>query len=329
MPHRSHNPHADKAGFVLPTVLVAVTVLAVAYLGCIEALGNLRKETLTLVQGAEMQRVGLIAEARWSYLAASEPFGPNALRIGAAQPGGGGASQVQTTNLLVDGTPYLWSEIGAPGNGSPYLVSIQDEGGLVNISRSSQDVLQRLFQQAGLGSGDAQTLAVDVVQRNLQPAPTLPLRRVQELFDLPDGQALLNDKARRAITALAVAEPDMAAANINTAPAAVLKIWFDFSDQQADQALVDRQLNTFTGLAQIGATSANRGANFSTTAGRYRLTLLDRKTGAVYRTTLTLTPRDIERPVWIEPAEPGLNPIPPQPQANVPQPFPAIPSSVS
>ncbi len=326
---QAHRAYEAKAGFVLPTVLVAVTVLAVSYLGCIEALRNLRNETQTLTQAVEMQRVGLIAEARWSYLAATEPFGPNALRIGAGQIGGNGASRITVTNLLVDGAPYLWSETGTPMDDAPYLVSIQDEGGLVNISRSSQDVLQRLFQEAGVGAGQAQSLAIDVIQRNIQPPPTLPMRRVSELFDLPDAVTILTDQERRRITALAVAEPDMAAANINTAPAQVLKIWFGFSDQQANQALSDRQLNTFVTLSQIGATSVNRGANFTTTAGRYRLTVVDRKTGAVYRTTLTLTPQDIERPVWIEPAEPNLNPNPPQPPANVLQPFPAIVSSVS
>ena len=300
-------------------------VLCLTFLAGITALDNMRSQTKSAMQAAAFEIEAMNIEARLQYLMATTPFGPNTLRLGQISTGGTITAQSaasSTTPVLIDDTGYVWRS-GDPQ--IPYRLSLQDEAGLVNVDRTSQDVLTRLFREIGVSESGADTLSGEVLTYNMQPAPALPMRRAAQVLALDGADGLINAPARAKLEDLATAEPDSNIANINTAPAEVLKVWFGFSDKQAQQAVSDRMTNTFTQLAQIGAVGTGAAAAYVFPSGRLRLTLSDPATGLRYRSVLMLTPRDQERPIWID--NPRVQQSRPEasPSLDALQPFPDVP----
>lgn len=322
-----------KDGFALPMVLGMVTVLALIFLVCMAGLRSLQAETRATLSDVEFERTAMTAEARMAFLAVTEPFGQDGLRVGGSDAAAAlGASYtpgslITYTSLLnLDARPYRWRETTDNDAGPFYLASVQDEAGLLNIFQADSGMISRLFQTAGLASADGDQLASELIDYNAQPAPHQPIRRLAELYILPSGRTLIADKAWRALNAFAVVHPDSRAVNMNTAPREVLKAWFDITDDQADQALKDREGSPFTRPADIGVTVIDNTVNYATPGGRLRFSLTNPTTGLTYRSTIVLTPTNQERPLWIENSKIQHLPPPELPADDIAD-FPEIPTS--
>lgn len=330
---------SSKAGIALPLVLLLTAVLSLTLFAVITSLGGLRRETARVKHAAEFQRAAMTAEARFEFLAITEPFGSDGLYVEGVRDQGGGRfagyalPELATTGVVlgIAGQPYRWLE--AEG-GQEYRVAIQDEAGLVNIYQADVAMLTRLFLEVGLGDTDATNLANELIAYNADSALHQPMRRPSEIYRLDSASDLITEPVWRKLQSLIISYSDSSAVNINTAPAEVLKIWFDLSDDQA-QAIVDQRqgdartpgVNILTSPEQIGVAPVGA-QTYAFTGGRLRFIFTDPRTGDAYQSSLVLTPNHIERPIWIENARTRHLQPEPDPDDEL-QDFPEIPRLAS
>lgn len=323
----------------LPLVLLLTAVVGATMMASILSLSGLRRETAQARREAEFERLALIAEARFQFLALTEPFGSDGLYVGGARDEAGGRFPGYALPTLGDGgkilaideRPYRWREAGQSAD---YRVTVQDEAGLVNLYQADVAMLTRLFSTAGLNDTDATNLANELIAYNAEPELHRPMRRASEIYRLENAPSLLTDRIWRNLSESIVAYPETRAININTASAAVLKIWFDLSDDQA-QSIVDNRRqqsntpgsNVLTAPEQIGA-APNGATSYAFSSGRLRFRFADPATGDVYQSSLVLTPANMERPVWIENAR-IRHPKPQSGQTDDIDDFPEIPGLAS
>jgi DNA uptake protein ComE-like DNA-binding protein len=315
-----------KSGFALPTVLTVVTILTLIFMTCILALHDLFDQTQAALAASEFERAAASAEARFAYLAATEPLGPTSLRIGAdREPVGidrpvnalASANHNPILDLKLDGRPYSWSE--TPGDGRTYQISIQDEAGLVNVDFEPSATLLRLFSHYGADQNLTARLTDELADyideddlarlngaeadayraAGLPVPPNRKLRRPTEISGLLSWRKL-STMQRREISQVVTAQPDLNSININTAPADALEIMFGVSRAQADQAIADRERAPLSGPLQLGATSFDDERVYVFPNGRLRFRFIDPKNGFLYRSEISLTPGHQDRPVWIQ-----------------------------
>lgn len=327
----------SKAGIALPLVLLLTTVLALTMLAAITSLIGFRRETAGIKHAAEFERAAMTAEARFTFMAITEPLGSDGLYVGGVrevQQGrfpGYAIPQLAPDGSIIylDNRPFRWRE--ADGLAGDYRVSIQDEAGLVNIYQADVGMLTRLFLDAGLGDTDAENLANELIAYNADPALHQPMRRPSEIYRLDSAPDLLTDRVWRKLSDLIVSYSDSSAANLNTAPAQVLKVWFDIDDDQADRIVADRQPTgstpgsaIITSPDSLGLPTPPGAQVYAFSGGRLRFRFTDPATGDTYQSSLVLTPNHMERPVWIENAR--TRHLKPQPDSEDElQDFPEIP----
>ncbi len=315
-----------KAGFAMPLVLGMVAILSLTLATAILSLRGLNEQTRLAKAGAEFEQTAMTAEARLAYLMVTEPFGAASIDVGSSRRSGQGQAQTPpTARLFLDARPYMYR---LNADGPAYLAQVQDEAGLINLYQMDQLQLQRLFEWAGLSADDAETLAGELVAYNADPTTHQPMRRPVEIFRLAAAAQLITDRVWRRLESRMVAYPDTRAANINTAPAEVLKIWFDLSDDQAQEIVDNRDDDQpLTSTAQIGvATGVNQ--NFALTGGRLRFHLTDPVSGLSYQSSLVFTWNNGTRPVWVENVQvtrPRSPPVLPEEAED----FPPIPDIAS
>lgn len=297
---------AAKRGFTLPLVLAMIAILALALIAGLAALASLRGETRATLDAVGFERTAATAEARMQFLMLTEPFGTKGVRIGGTRSLAGGPNVDPTgyndflTELIADARPYRWRM--TTDATTYYLAGLQDEAGLVNLYQADANQVSRMFQQAGLNANDGDQLASELLDYDQQPAPHQPIRKLAELMSLPSGRMLISDRTFGRIDGLATSHPETTAVNINTASRQVLKVWFDLTDSQLDQALKDRA-DSDIGLfspSSIGAQAIGPNFRYIFPNGRLRFTFTDPKTRLTYRSTLVLTPTSQERPIVVE-----------------------------
>lgn len=324
-----------KSGYALPTVLAIMMVVSLTFATCILALKGLHDETRETVASLEFERAAMSAEARLAYLLSTEPLGPEGLRIGAyrlANNQNNAAARLEqslsTLSLLrFDDRQYRWLETGDETVDPPYLVQVQDEAGLINLYQADPAMLGRLFRLADLDEDQSELLATELTDYNALPPPAEPIRRMSEIYRLPSARDLISDKAYRTLVALAVVHADSRAVNINTAPSRVLQAWFDLTEEQAAQAVDDRDAAPLGSPNDIGAVVIDNSINYAFPGGRVRFTMVDPRTGQAYRSTLVMTPTSPVRPVWTENSRLTRQPPPPEPALDELEDFPEVPDS--
>ena len=330
-----------KAGIAMPMVLLLTTVLGFTMLAVITSLIGLKRETAGARDSAEFERAALTGEARFMFLALTEPMGPDGLYVDGVRNEGRGAfpgfviPQLSTVGsvLSMDGRLFRWKE--DRNNARDYRIGVQDEAGLINLYQADVDMLTRLFQLAGMGDTDATNLANEFIAYNTPQATHQPMRRPSQIYRLEDAPTLIPDKIWRKLSDLVAAYPDSTAANINTAPADALKVWFNLDDATA-AGIVSGRVNTsglgmntvYTSTNQIGVAAAGT-QTYLFSGGRLRFKFSDPLTGDTYQSSLVLTPADTERPVWVENARIHHVSPQPDPDSNALQDFPDIPSSTA
>jgi hypothetical protein len=88
---------------------------------------------------------------------------------------------------------------------------------------------------------------------------------------------------------------------------------FGFSDDQVAAVLDRRGADAFAGLEDLGRAAGVRLSGdaervYGFPNGRFALKIIAPGAGLTYRARIVLTPRDRERPVWIEDAALSLSP---------------------
>jgi hypothetical protein len=340
---RRRPPHRlkAKAGIAMPMVLLLTTVLGFTMLAVITSLVGLKRETRTTRDTAEFERAALTGEARFMFLALTEPMGPDGLYVDGVRNEGRGAfpgfviPQLSTVGsvLSTDGRLFRWKEDSTDTR--EFRIGVQDEAGLINLYQADVDMLTRLFQLAGMGDTDATNLANEFITYNAVPSAHLPMHRPSQIYRLEDAPTLIPDKIWRKLSDLVTAYPDSSAANINTAPADVLKVWFNLDDDTA-AGIVSGRVNTsglgmntlYTSTNQIGVVATGP-QTYLFSGGRLRFKFSDPLTGDTYQSSLVLTPADAERPVWVENARLHHLTPKPDPDSNDLQDFPDIPSNTA
>jgi hypothetical protein len=327
----------------LPMVLLLTTVLALTMITVITSVEGMRRETGVTRDTSTFERAAMTAEARFTFLAMTEPMGSDGLYVGGVRDPGGGRfpgyeiPQLSTTGsvLSADNRPYRWREDPSATASRDYRIGVQDEAGLVNLYQADVDMLTRLFQGVGLGDTDATNLANELVAYNADPTAHDPMRRPSQLYRLEDAPTLIPAKIWNRLQGMVVTYPDSNAANINTASAGVLKIWFNLDDQTAAEAVAMRQNASGPGVNQVYRSpsemgfAAPAGQTYAFPSGRLRFKFTDPRTGDSYQSSIILTPNDNERPAWIENARIRHLPPQPDPDPNALQDFPLIPSTTA
>lgn len=319
-----------KQGFALPLVLGMVAILTLTFAVALTSLNGLNEQRRLAQAGAELEMAAATAEARLQYLMVTEPFGAASIDIGASRRIGGAnqanAQTPPTEQLFLNARPYLWRD-DPSAEGPFFLAEVQDEAGLINLYQADAQQLRRLFEWAGLDTRDAENLANEIVNYNLDPTLHQPMRRTVELFRLEGAKQLITDRVWRLLADRITTYPDNRAVNINTAPPEVLRIWFDLTEDRASEIVEDRDERDddapLTSTQDIGVV-VTRQQNYAFTGGRLRFFLTDPVTGLSYQSSLVLTPNSATRPVWSE--NPQTIKLPQKPELSEELPdFPQIP----
>jgi hypothetical protein len=330
-----------KAGIAMPMVLLLTTLLGFTMLAVITSLIGLKRETAMTRNTAEFERAALTGEARFMFLSLTEPMGPDGLYVGGVRNEGLGPAppyiipQLPATGsvLSTDARLFRWKE--DPTDTRDFRIGVQDEAGLVNLYQANVDMLTRLFQLAGMGDTDSANLANEFTTYNAVPSAHQPMHRPSQIYRLEDAPTLIPDKIWRKLSDLVTAYPDSRAANINTAPADALKVWFNLDDDTAASIVAGRVNTSGPGMNTVYISTSQIGVaaigpqTYLFSGGRLRFKFSDPRTGDTYQSSLVLTPGDTERPVWVENARIRHLSPQPDPDPNALQDFPDIPSDTT
>lgn len=339
-------------GFVLPTVLVVTSVVTLIFLVAITALASLQREAGLARARVAFTQQAMTAEARLTYLGTTERTAPFGLLIDAPPPPGEfqnlsqaeqaafDAGMANATELHFDGRAYRYGESG--------LIRMQDQAGMVNLSRLPSQAMGRLLARLNVSAADARSLEAaladyadrdDLRTANGAERPDYPsggegpanrpLRHVDEFLNVLGAREAVDMAAWRELRPFLAADATSPQLNVNTADLEALQILFGMSETQARTAIRARQVRPFYSLEQA---AGDTGAPLNTDpeiasvypSGRIIYKMEDRLSRWTYTGRLTLTPTNSERPFWIDRTEFNeARRSDPEP-VNVPE-FPAAP----
>ncbi|WP_428151659.1 general secretion pathway protein GspK [Brevundimonas sp.] len=325
-----HAPRRS-GGFVLPTVLVVTSVVTLIFLVAITALASLQREAGLARARVAFAQEAMTAEARLTYLGATEPMAPFGLLIDAPPPPGEydslnaaqqaafTASMANATQLHLDGRPYRYGEAG--------IVRMQDQAGMVNLSRISPPAMGRLLARLNVSGANARSLEAALAdyadrddlrtangaERSDYPSggdgpANRPLRLVDEFLNVLGAREAVDMAAWREMRPYLAADVTSTQLNVNTAGLEALQILYGMTEAQARTAIRVRQVQPFYSLEQV---AADTGAALNTDpeiasvypSGRIIYTMEDSLSRWTYTGRLTLTPTNSERPFWIDRTE--------------------------
>ncbi len=311
-----------RGGFVLPAVLAVVGVVALVLLATISALDGLTREASAAVRRAAFQQTALSLEADAMFLAASTPL--NSTSLG-----------VDPNSVSLDGRLYAASD--APDA----FVSLQDEGGLLNLDAASPQAFERLLVGAGVPQASASGLAdrladaidpddlkraggaeaQDYVSAGQPPPPNGPFRRADQVFGVLGWREFVSAQQWSRLRESLTVDPTTAAVNVNTAPPPVLEALFGLTAEQAGRAAARRAQAPFASLEDFGraagvALVGDSERVYTFPNGRFALKVVDPSSGWIARARIVLSPQDPDRPAWVE--ERSLQALPPAQRPDLP-----------
>ena len=314
-------------GFALPAVLAVTGVVALIFLVAITALASLTAEAASARARVRFLQRALSAEAKLSYMAATEPmraygFSINDVRgfmdLGQTQPPPN-LSGAEVEPVRLDGRPYLMDVDG------PLIVRMRDEAGMINMAMLYGQPYERLMERLGVEAGQRQEMIAryqdyidtdDLKQPNgaerrdypdggpanrrlMRPAEWLSILGAREVVDKRRWRDLRDDLA---------ADPMSVAINVNTASPNVLSILFGMNEAQVQalvQAREDAPLLSATDIANVAGMPFGEDFEriYTYPAGVTLVTIRDTRSAWTYRARLSLTPSGLEQPLWIDQTE--------------------------
>lgn len=318
-------------GFVLPTVLVVTSVVTLIFLVAITALASLQREAGLARARVTFAQQAMTAEARLTYLGATERLAPFGLMIDAPLPPGEfqnlspaedaafRAGMANASELWLDGRPYRYGEAG--------IIRMQDQAGMVNLSRLPAGAQGRLLARLNVSAADARSLeaaladyadrddlrSTNGAERSDYPSgvdgpANRPLRLVDEFLNILGAREAVNMAAWRELRPSLAADVTSTQLNVNTADLEALQILFGMTETQARAAIRARQVQPFYSLEQVVSDTGvalNADPTIASVypSGRIIYTMEDRLSRWTYSGRLTLTPTNSERPFWIDRTE--------------------------
>lgn len=272
-----------EGGFILPLVLVLVAVIALSLVSALGALGSVQSDLRRLRDGLELERVGLIAEARVTYLLTTEPLGALGVRVGgrrisreeefgvirseAAEAAlGNGPERL----VRLDGRHYRFTP--AQTDGPVYLLALQDGAGLFNWNLIDEARTSRFLQAQGVEEPAARALAgaaADFVDpddlRRLNGAERSEYDRAG--LAGPANQAFFSVKQIVALLGWGALAPEQQARildesivtdgsgpfNVHTAGSAALRAWFNLDERGAGLVRTTRETSLLRGPEDVAA----------------------------------------------------------------------------
>lgn len=298
-------------------------VVTLIFLVAITALSALNQEAQSARARAAFLERALTVEARITYIAQTEPFGPRGIRIGdlrnVAEVAGlmpSESSGMPRADLRLDGRPYRMSVGDAE-----VVVHLQDQAGLVNIARLDDEGLRRLASAIGVPPGQVQTIVArykdyvdtdDLKQTNGAerrdypnggPA-NRPLVNAAEFLSVLGAREAVDARLWRQLRRDVVVDIQEFPANVNTASALTLQIRFGLTPDQARAAIAAREETDFFSLRDLesvsGAVLPDADGIFTYPSGRIVFTIEDERSRWTYRGRLAISPGQTDRPFWID-----------------------------
>jgi type II secretory pathway component PulK len=309
-----------KRGFALPAVLAVTAIVTLVFLVAILALDSLVDQTRRAVALSRFETQALSLEAHAAYVAA----------VGAPVAAGlnvPGLERRADPRLAADASAYQ------PAAAPTLRISLQDEAGLVNLNALPQPALARLMTELGVPVDRRAALVdrfsdfVDVDglsrvdgaeaavyrDRGLAPPPDAPLHAVDQALGVLGWKDAVPRERWRIVRDDLTADPTSSAMNVNTASSRALKVLFGFNDEQLAAVAARRRADAFAGLEDLGRAAGVRLSGdaervYGFPNGRFAVKIAAPGAGLTYRARIVLSPRDRERPVWIEDAALSLSP---------------------
>ena len=314
------NPGAAKRGFALPAVLAVTAIVTLVFLVAILALDSLVDQTRRAMALSRFETQALSLEAHAAYVAAVGQ--PTALGLNAPDIDRRGDPRV-----AADGASYQ------PAGATELRLSMQDEAGLINLDSLPQAALARLMDRLGVPPDrraalvdrfsdyvDADDLtridgaeAAAYRERGLPSPPNGPLHDLDQALGVLGWKEAVPRERWRGLRDDLTADPTSAAFNANTATPGALRVLFGFDDSQVAAIAERRRAAPFNSLEDLGRAAGVRMSGdaervYGFPNGRFAVKITAPGAGLAYRTRIVLTPRDPERPVWIEDSALSLSP---------------------
>lgn len=311
---------AAKRGFALPAVLAVTAIVILVFLVAILALDSLVDQTRRAMALSRFETQALSLEAHAAYVAAVGAPTARGLEVPDLPPRA-------DPSLAADGTAYQ------PAAAPALRIALQDEAGLINLDNLPQASIARLMAELGVPADQRPVLVdrfsdfidLDDLSRvdgaeapayrdaGLAPPPNGPLRGVDQTLGVLGWKEAVPRERWRALRGDLTADPASAAFNANTATPGTLKVLFGFDDAQLAAVSERRRVATFAGLEDLGRAAGVRMSGdaerlYGFPNGRFAVKIAAPGAGLTYRARIVLTPRDRERPVWIEDAALSLSP---------------------
>jgi general secretion pathway protein K len=315
---------APDRGFALPAVLVVVGMLALVFLVAVSALDTLARQTRQAKQAVEFEQAALSLEAKAAFLAATEPLGEDAVRVGAPRassrsaPGLGHAFLARDVVALhLDGRRHSYA-------GGRFWLSLQDAAGLINLDQLSPEARLRLMAALGVPAERRPALldrlgddmdpddlkrmlgaeALDYAAAGLPPPRNRPLTRPVEALGVLGWREAVPRQAWAGMRDQLSADPVSPEVNVNTASPLALEVLLGLSPEQARAAVAARAAAPFLTIADLtrvsGPVLSEPERSYTRPNGRFALSAASPSAGLVSRARIGLTPEGLERPLWIE-----------------------------
>lgn len=320
-------PRMTRSGFALPAVLAVTGVVTLIFLVAITALNSLNAEARSARERIAFMQRALTAEARLSYLMATEPLRSQGLQIGGPRDWGEDMALIQidegqTPLVRVDSRPYLLDING------PLVVRLQDQAGLINLnslSNRQDQSLGRFLESLGIDSGlhgqiearlidyqDTDRLrqadgAEDEAYRNGGP-PNRRLLHPSEFLSVAGVRQNVSKRAWNGLKQDLAADSISGNFNLNTATPRALSIQLGLTPAQIETLLAERNrraiINTTDFDQLIGRVTVWEEDRFYTfPSSALILSIRDSKSAWTYRARLAMSPSGLERPIWVDQIE--------------------------
>lgn len=315
---------ARASGFALPAVLVVVGMLALVFLVAVSALDTLARQTRQAKQAVEFEQAALSLEARAAFLAATEPLGEDAVRIGAPRAQSRSAPGLTHDFLARDVVPLRLDGRRYSSGGGRFWLSLRDAAGQINLDQLSPEARLRLMAALGVPTDRRAALmdrlgddldpddlkrmqgaeATDYEAAGLPPPRNRPFTRPVEALGVLGWREAVPRQAWAAMRDELSADPVSPDFNVNTASPLALQVLLGLGPEQARAAIAARAVAPFLSIADLtrvaGPIVSEPERSYTRPNGRFALMVASPRAGLVYRARIVLTPDGVERPLWIE-----------------------------
>lgn len=267
---------ANSEGYILFLVAILVAMLSLFTLLAARVQSQMARSIETLRDQVQLEIAAESATSRVAFLLATQPIGERSILIGAERaeetPDGSAGTHSATGRAIVelrlDGSGYVWRS-----GRRDFVVSVQDENGLLNINAADEIGAQNLLRSYGVNSAVSTRLAAsladfvdqddlrrragaerrDYAASGLAPPPNGAVDSVWTALSALGWREALSPSVRSQVFASMRAGADDNMLNVNTASLHALEAAFNLSERNAQQIIDRRAGAPFRALDEVRA----------------------------------------------------------------------------